>query len=263
LTKLIIIPEIFGYVMAQLTNIKCTKIVLSQAYDQIFETLQPGQSWTQFGFTKCITTSEKMKEYISQVMRGISIDVIEPTISENFKPSKFPPKPVVAIHSREQRDSINLIKSFYTKYPQYRWISFRDMRGVSESEFANNLRECMLSIWIDEKSSFGTYPIESMASGVPVMSKSPNLIPEWISAENGLWIDDTMKLQDYVAEFIQNWLEDNISDVIYKSGIETSNKYSNGGEFTKNVVDKFEGYNETRMNLFQEEYNKQLETQNI
>jgi hypothetical protein len=258
----IVVPEIYGYVMPQLANLPCAKVVLCQSYDYIFETLQPGQTWGQFGFTKCITTSETMKDYISKVMRGTSIDVVEPIISDNFKPSNFPPKPVVAIHSREQRDSINLIKSFYVKYPQYRWISFRDMRGISESEFANNLRECMLSIWIDEKSSFGTYPIESMASAVPVMSKAPNLVPEWISAENGLWIDDVLKLQDYVAEFIQNWLEDNVSEQLYTSGIETSKKYSDINKFSQIVKEKFEGYNKTRLELFQEEYNKQLETQN-
>ena len=258
----IVVPELYGYVMSQLANLPCAKIVLCQSYDYIFETLQPGQTWSQFGFTKCITTSEKMKEYISQVMRGTSIDVIEPTISENFKPSKFPPKPMIAIHSREQIESINLIKSFYVKYPQYRWIAFRDMRGVSENEFATNLRDCMLSVWIDEKSSFGTYPIESMASGVPVMSKAPNLVPEWISAENGLWIDDTMKLQDYIAEFVQNWLEDNISENLYKTGIETAEKYSDKNLFTENVVNKFKGYNTVRLDLFQEEYNKHVETQN-
>jgi glycosyltransferase involved in cell wall biosynthesis len=136
------------------------------------------------------------------------------------------------------------------------------MRGVSENEFAANLRDCMLSVWMDEKSSFGTYPIESMASGVPVMSKAPNLIPEWITAENGLWIDDTMKLQDYIAEFVQNWLEDNISENLYRTGIETAEKYSNNNKFTENVVTKFEGYNTVRLDLFQEEYNKHVETQN-
>lgn len=259
----IVVPELFGYVMSQLSNLPCAKIVLCQSYDYIFETLQPGQTWVQFGFTKCITTSEKMKEYISQIMKGVSIDVIEPTISNSFSPSKYPAKPVIAIHAREQRESINLIKSFYIKYPQYRWISFRDMRGVSENEFANNLKECMLSVWIDDKSSFGTYPLESMASGVPVMSKAPNLVPEWISADNGLWIDDSMKLQDYIAEFVQNWLEDNISEKIYTSGIESANKYLDINKFKQNLVEKFEGYNEARLNLFQEEYNKQLETQNV
>ena len=60
----VVIPELFGYVMPQLTNLPCFKMIVCQSYDYIFETLQAGQSWAQLGFTKCITTSEKMKEYI-------------------------------------------------------------------------------------------------------------------------------------------------------------------------------------------------------
>ena len=137
------------------------------------------------------------------------------------------------------------------------------MRGVSENEFASNLKECMLSVWIDEKSSFGTFPIESMSTGVPVMAKSPNMVPEWISADNGLWIDDSMRLQDYIGEFVQNWLEDNISETIYKEGIETAKKFTDDNKFVQSVIEKFDGYTQTRIDIFQEEYNKQLETQNV
>ena len=64
------------------------------------------------------------------------------------------------------------------------------MRGLSEQEFAETLKECFLSVWIDDESGFGTFPLESMASGVPVMGKIPNLQPEWMKEENGIWVDD-------------------------------------------------------------------------
>jgi hypothetical protein len=259
----IILPELFAYIMPQLANLPCAKIVLCQSYDYIFETLQPGQTWVQFGFNKCITTSEKMKEYISTVMRGVSIDVIEPTISNKFIKSKYPHKPIIAIHSREQRDAVNLIKSFYIKYPQYRWIVFRDMRGISETEFANNLRDCMLSVWIDNKSSFGTFPIESMASGVPVMGQVPSLVPSWLSENNGIWIQDSLKLQDFIADFIQNWMEDNVSELLYEGGIETAKNYLNDENFKLSVEEKFKGYSQVRLAMFQEELNKQLQSEKV
>jgi hypothetical protein len=123
---LIIIPEIYGFIMDQITKLPCGKVVMSQAYDHIFETLQPGQTWSQLGFYKCITTSEKQKEYLGNVMRQISVDVIQPAISDTFKKSEFPPKTIVNVHTRDQRDTVNLIKTFYAKFPQYRWITFRD-----------------------------------------------------------------------------------------------------------------------------------------
>ena len=54
----IVVPEVFAYVMEQINKLPCAKIVLAQSYAYIVETLQPGQSWNQFGFFKCITTTE-------------------------------------------------------------------------------------------------------------------------------------------------------------------------------------------------------------
>ena len=71
----IVIPEIFGFVMDQVKDLPCGKIVLCQAYDHMFETLQPGFGWANFGFYKCITVSEEQKQYISNVMKNVSIDV--------------------------------------------------------------------------------------------------------------------------------------------------------------------------------------------
>ena len=52
----LVIPEVFGYIMDQVKQLPCAKIVLTQQYAHMLETLQPGQSWNQFGFMKCITT---------------------------------------------------------------------------------------------------------------------------------------------------------------------------------------------------------------
>ena len=65
----LIIPEIFGFVMEQVSKLPCAKIVLTQQYSNMLETLQPGQGWAQFGFYKCITTSNLKKDYIERVIR--------------------------------------------------------------------------------------------------------------------------------------------------------------------------------------------------
>lgn len=252
----IIVPEIFGYIMAQISNLPCAKIVLSQAYDHVFETLQPGQSWSQLGFAKCITTSEKQKEYLSSVMRGVSYDVVEPYISSVFQKPDYPAKPIITIHSREQRDSINIIKSFYLKYPQFRWISFRDMRAMSEEEFSTHLKESMLSVWVDTTSSFGTFPLESFKLGVPVIGKVPNMVPEWMDEKNGVWVQDSIRIIDYIADFVQNWLEDNISDDLYTAMKETSDKYSEENKFKHNVSQLFNSYFNVRISNFETELNK-------
>jgi hypothetical protein len=252
----LVIPEVFGFVMDQVKQLPCAKIVLTQQYAHMLETLQPGQSWNQFGFMKCITTTNKQKEYIERVMRQASFDVVEPYITDSFSPKSLPAMPIIGVHTKEQSDAVNLIKTFYLKFPQYRWFTFRDLRGLSEKEFANSLRDCFLSVWIDDHNGFGTFPLESMKSNVPVIGKVPNMAPEWMNEENGIWITDQTLLPDVVADFIQNWLEDNIKPEMYDEMKKTSDKFSDKQKFELAVVSLFEGYLNTRANSFEEQISK-------
>jgi hypothetical protein len=252
----IIIPEIFGYIMDQIKQLPCGKIVLVQSYANMLETLNPGQTWAQFGFYKCITTTNDQKEYIERVMRQSSFDIITPYITDNFEPRNLPPMPIVAVHAKEQSDAINLIKTFYLKFPQYRWFTFRDMRGLSEKEFANSLKECFLSVWIDDKGGFGTFPLESMACGVPCIGKIPDMKPEWMTEDNGIWMTDITLFPDFVADFIQNWLEDNIVPEMSDNMKKTIEKYKNKQEFDSKVISLFEEYFTTRADSFENQLSK-------
>jgi hypothetical protein len=252
----LIIPEIFAFVMEQVSKLPCAKVVLTQQYANMLETLQPGQGWAQFGFYKCITTTNRQKDYIEKVMRQSSFDIITPYITEHFTPKPTPPMPIIAVHTKEQSDAVNFIKTFYLKFPQYRWFTFRDLRGLSEKDFAKSLKECFLSVWIDDKSGFGTFPLESMACGVPTIGKIPDLQPEWMTEDNGIWITDVTLMADFVADFIQNWLEDNIKPELANHMKETVEKYQNKQEFETNVINLFESFLFTRANSFEEQINK-------
>jgi len=252
----IVIPEIYGFIMEQIKDLPCGRIVLAQSYSYVLDTLQPGQSWTSFGFMKCITTNEKQKEKIDSYMKKISFDIIKPIISDIFKKPTLPPMPIIAMHTREQSDTINIVKEFYLKYPQFRWFTFRDMRGLSHIEFANSLKNCFLSVWIDDISGFGTFPLESMACGIPVIGKIPDLIPEWMNDKNGIWIQDKLKMVDYIAEYIQNWLEDSITLELYDEIEITAKEYQDKDKFESTIIDCFTNYFDNRINTFQEQLNK-------
>jgi len=252
----LVIPEVFGFVMDQVKQLPCAKIVLTQQYAHMLETLQPGQTWNQFGFLKCITTSSKQKEYIERVMRQISFDIVEPLISEEFTPKSTPSMPIIGIHTKDQTDAINIIKTFYLKFPQYRWFTFRDLRGLSEKEFADSLRDCFLSVWIDDHSGFGTFPLESMKSNVPVIGKVPNLSPDWMTEDNGIWITDQTLFADLIADYVQNWLEDNIDPKIFEEMKKTVERYSDKQKFESSIVSLFEGYLKTRADSFENQISK-------
>ena len=252
----IIVPELFGYVMDQIKNLPCGKIVFAQNYNHIVETLQPGQNWAQYGFLKCLTTTKKQQEYIETVMRQSSFDIIKPLITDSFYPKNVPPMPIIGIHTKNQEDTINIIKTFYLKFPQYRWFTFRDLRGLSEKEFANSLRDCFVSVWIDDESGFGTFALESMASGVPVIGKVPNIQPEWMNDDNGVWITNKTLICDFIADYIQNWLEDNIKTELYENMKKTVENYTNKQEFDSTVISLFENYLNVRAESFEQQISK-------
>jgi glycosyltransferase involved in cell wall biosynthesis len=130
------------------------------------------------------------------------------------------------------------------------------MRGLTEDEFANSLQECFLSVWIDETSGFGTFPMESMKCGVPVIGKIPSLFPHWINEDNGLWLSEETKLTDFTADFIQNWLEDNIKPELYTEMEKTVSSLSSKETFETNVTKFFTDYLETRYESFNEQLTK-------
>ena len=130
------------------------------------------------------------------------------------------------------------------------------MRGLSDSEFAKTLNDCFASVWIDDISSYGTFPLESIKSGVPVIGLTPNMVPEWMNENNGIWLNNQIEIVDYVADFLQNWLEDNISETLITEMETTSKSLPNEEDFVKKVDELFEGYLKTRLESFEEQLNK-------
>jgi glycosyltransferase involved in cell wall biosynthesis len=130
------------------------------------------------------------------------------------------------------------------------------MRGLSEKEFANVFQDCFLSVWIDETSSYGTFPLESMKCGVPVLGLTPNMVPQWMNSDNGLWVNNKIQMVDFVADFLQNWLEDNVKDSLYEEMLKTVENLPTKEYFEEKSVSLFEGYINTRLTSFEEQLTK-------
>lgn len=201
----IVIPEYYSNALQQLGNIKCTKIMLVQQKDYIFETLPIGSRWRDYGIDKVITTTESAKKYINEIFPESLVHVIPPIIGDNFSPTEKTQKPFIAISCRDRVLHRRLISEFYLRYPHLRWITFKDMVQLSYLEFSDALKECFVSVWIDDESTFGTFPLESMKCGVPVVGKIPDMEPDWLE-ENGMWTYDVNMVVKLLAEYTITWL---------------------------------------------------------
>jgi hypothetical protein len=232
----LIIPEAFAGLIKETQNFPCKRIVLLQAYEYVFEDLGLGENWGQFGINRAITVSENQKQYIEGIFKNVRCDVIPVGIPEYFKPNEKPKKPIVSISARDKREILKLVKVFYQKYPHYKFITFRDMSGMSRESFAEQLRDSFLSVWVDDLAGFGTYPIESMKSNTPVVGKIPRMVPEWMGEidqngnvqlkENGVWTSNINALPDIVATMVGLFLEGGIPENITSNMAETAKGYT-------------------------------------
>jgi hypothetical protein len=232
----VVIPEAFASIIKQTVSFPCKRIVFLQSYEYIFEMLEIGEGWEQFGITDVITTNKSLSEYAQSVFRGLRTDIIPVGIPEYFKNSTEPKIPTIAMSARDKRELLKIVKIFYQKYPHYRFVTFRDMSGLPREMFAKELSKSFVSVWIDELSSFGTFPLESMRTKTPVIGKIPRMVPEWMGSvdqkgnlnlnDNGIWTPNLNSIPDIIATMVGLYLEDAIPENILNGMSEWENKYS-------------------------------------
>jgi hypothetical protein len=98
-----------------------------------------------------------------------------------------------------------------------------------------------------------------MKTGVPVLGLVPNVIPSWLNENNGLWSNNKVQVVDFVADYLQSWLEDNIDEKIYDEMEKTVLELPTKEKFDTEAVSLIEGYINTRLTSFEEQLSK-LET---
>lgn len=233
----IIIPEIFSNIMEQVKSFPCKKIVFSQSYDYLLELLPVGKRWDfDYGFNDVITTSKKQASYVKSLFPSIKTHVVPISIPSYFKPTEKPKTPVVAILTRNAGEASKLAKSFYLQYPIYKWVTFKELRGLSRENFATQLEKCCLAVWIDDQAGFGTFPLEAIECNTPVIGKMPNMIPEWMETveengeisvkNNGVWTNTTLNISELIATYLKIWLEDSVPSDLLEAMAETRGQYS-------------------------------------
>ena len=234
----LIIPELFGNVIQQTQKLPCKRVILAQSYDYILDMLPPGTNWTSLGVNTFITTSETIKQEINKLFPTTNGYVINPQIPSYFNNKNSLKKPIIAIMCRDDRTTSKIVKTFYLKYPLYSFITFRDIKQIPREELSNVLNDYFLSVWVDEYSSFGTFPVESIRCGTPVIGKVPMIQPEWITEKNGIWLFDELQIPEAIAIFSKNFFED-IEDLELLNEIKgMENKYTEE-EQSKQIKDVY------------------------
>ena len=245
-SDIIFIPEIFANVMNQTKKLPCKRVAILQNYDYLLEQMPFAAQWCDFGILDCVCNTEYNSELIKDIFPYVRTTVVEPYIDKVFGQTIEPKKLIVNIVARDQSDINRVIKPFYWKYPTFKWVSFRDLRGFSKEGFAKALREAAITIWVDTDTSFGYSAIEAMKSGSIVIAKVPEKPLKWMDPDDEqslslrnccIWFDDFNSVQRQIATVVRSWITDNVPSEVEEEAKKVTDMFSE-----KKTTDAFNDY---------------------
>ena len=234
-SDILFIPEIFANVMNQTKKLPCKRIAILQNYDYLVEQMPFAAQWGDFGILDAITNTEHNAELLKDIFPYVKTKVITPYIDKMFGTTIQPKKMIVNIVASNQEDINRIIKPFYWKYPSFKWVSFRDLRGFSKEQFAESLRDASITIWVDDKTSFGYSALEAMKSGSIVIAKIPEEPLKWMNEDSEdkvgklrnccIWFDDFHEVQRAIASVVRSWITDKVPSTLFDEAKKVNELY--------------------------------------
>lgn len=227
----IFIPEIFANVMMQTKKLPCKRVVIIQNYNHITEFMPVSQTFENLNITDAIVTTANQENIIKEWFPTVRTHIVSPSVKSKFKNDNKNKKMIINVISKDQSIVNQIVKPFYWKNPLYKWVSFRDLRGLNQDVFAEALREAAITIWVDDTTNFGLTLLESLRSGGLVLAKTPNNPSDWMIENNYLtqsvlWFNNIDDISHMLASAVRSWTMDAIPEDVYIEQNKFNNLYS-------------------------------------
>ena len=232
-SDILFIPEIFANVMTQAKQLPCKKVALLQNYDFISEQLPLSIQWGDLNVMDALVNTVENETLLKEIFPYVKTKVVPPYIDDLYHDTNEPKKMIVNIVSKDPSMVNRVVKPFYWTYPLFKWVTFRDLRGFSNEEFASKLKEGAITIWIDEVAPFGYSALAAMKSGSLLLAKLANNRLPWATTETGefingcTWFDNVRQLPQMIAQLVRAWVTNNqIAEEIVEEGKKIANQYT-------------------------------------
>lgn len=271
LGDILVIPEVFSNVIDQTKDSPCKRVVLLQSFQRACEFMPVSKQWGDFRLRDAIATSEAHAAMVRKMFPYMDVRVLRPAISPAFRDTGEPKEIGVNVYTRDPEMIHRIVKPFYWSHPEFKFVSFYQMRDLPRDTVADTIRKNPVTVWWDTDCGLGFSALEAMKSGSVVVGKKPDIIPDWmidpetgVLRDNGVWVDTLPELYDALAEVLNAALVDEIPEELLSCMRETVEQYGEE-EFNKNVDKVFNdlrqsriaGLGKLRENLYYGEKNKE------
>lgn len=259
----VFIPDFFTSVLGQLKKIHCKKVPILCNKFYLTDVLPFTANWQNLDVRDVITNTDANKDFLERYFPGLKVHVVNPVISACFRTVEGKlQKPTVNVIAKTPSELNYITKTFYWKYPSYRWVSFKDLRGFPQEVMSDMLRDSAVTVWADRESNFGYPAVEAVKCGTLVVGLIPNEPKEWmiqgkddrVLTDNILWAETLDDVCDLVAAIIDKWLRNGVPANAYENQQPLAERYT-AEEFTANIKNVLiKDIIDVRCNSFKEVY---------
>lgn len=228
----LIIPEIYTDIMSQTRDIPCKRVMLVQNFDYITKIIPVGVHPYEYGITDAIVNTKTTEKLIKNNLPMIKTHVLSPGISDTlFRKNDKPKKMIINFVVKNGDDASRVVKPFFWKYPQLKWVTFAQLSNLPQEIFADALRDAAITIVIDDTMSFGYAALEALKTGSIVICKIPDNIPDWM-LDNGelsnsiVWVDNLDEIPDLIANLVAMWVRDDVPEELYNEMEKAAEKHT-------------------------------------
>lgn len=222
------IPEVFSNVMGQTKTLPCKRIMIYYSPSYFVDFMPVGATLMDLNIHDAITTNETLKERLKGYFPNLNVRVVRPSIRECFANDGKPKKLLVNVLTSTANEVNDIVKPFYWKNPAYKWVSFRDLKGIPQPMLSDVMREGAITVWVDDYTNNAQTALEALKSGSLLIAKIPQVTPEWM-LEDGehrfgiIWVDSYDMLHDILSSVIRGWTRDEIIEKYLHMSDEVSN----------------------------------------
>ena len=192
-SDVLVVPEDHPAAIRKCRALSCRKVLLCQNHFYVFDGLEPGETWSDFGFSGYLCVSRPVQQALRKWF-GVEASVVRPAIHSSFfnEASKPLASPITAAcMPRKGLPHLRLVQGLLATRPvggsDIAWV---EINGLSQDQVAAHLRAAHIYVSTSEAEGLGLPPLEAMAAGCLVVGFAGGGGLDYATADNGVWVPD-------------------------------------------------------------------------
>jgi hypothetical protein len=189
----VVIPEDHRIALRSCRNVGCRKVLFCQNHYYIFDALDAGEAWRDYGISGYLCVSAPIRDALTTWF-GVEADIVRPGVDPIFfdaSVSRGKSSPVtIACMPRKARDAFDLVRGLLATVCGTAGPVWREIDGMPRDEVARILHAAHVFVSLGRYEGLGLPPLEAMAAGCLVVGFAGGGGLDYATPDNGVWVRD-------------------------------------------------------------------------